>query len=156
MRARPRCKMMPPACAVPCSVGAGCNGRTRLPAASAQLRAVFPHRLRTNYVPCRGAVTAPIARPGTAARWPRHCVRLRYCRRAAPQTASCCHRYCRYYRLPVAGVRHRGPRLLNGQGSPFCSSSIEMLSGERTNAMRPSRGGRLIVMPPSSRRWQSA
>ena len=32
---------------------------------------------------------------------------------------------------------------------PFCSNSIEMLSGERTNAMRPSRGGRLIVTPCS-------
>ncbi len=30
---------------------------------------------------------------------------------------------------------------------PFCSSSIEMLSGERMNAMLPSRGGRLIVTP---------
>jgi len=33
--------------------------------------------------------------------------------------------------------------------SPFWSSSIEMLSGVRTKAMRPSRGGRLIVTPPS-------
>ncbi len=30
---------------------------------------------------------------------------------------------------------------------PFCSSSIEMLSGERTKAMLPSRGGRLMVTP---------
>ena len=34
-----------------------------------------------------------------------------------------------------------------GFASPFCSSSMEMLSGERTNAMRPSRGGRLMVTP---------
>ena len=30
---------------------------------------------------------------------------------------------------------------------PFCRSSIEMLSGLRTKAMRPSRGGRLMVTP---------
>ena len=40
--------------------------------------------------------------------------------------------------------------------APFCSSSIEMLSGERTKAMRPSRGGRLIVTPCSMSRWQVA
>ena len=40
--------------------------------------------------------------------------------------------------------------------APFCSSSIEMLSGERTNAMRPSRGGRLMVTPCSIRRRQAA
>jgi len=39
---------------------------------------------------------------------------------------------------------------------PFCSSSTEMPSGERTNAMRPSRGGRLMVTPPSISRWQAA
>ena len=36
-----------------------------------------------------------------------------------------------------------------GLASPFCSNSIEMLSGERINAMRPSRGGRFIVTPAS-------
>jgi hypothetical protein len=34
-----------------------------------------------------------------------------------------------------------------GNASPFCSNSIEIRSGERTNAMRPSRGGRLITTP---------
>jgi NhaB family Na+:H+ antiporter len=44
-------------------------------------------------------------------------------------------------------------RMMEAQGSrggsapPRCSSSIEMPSGERTKAMRPSRGGRLIVTP---------
>jgi hypothetical protein len=32
---------------------------------------------------------------------------------------------------------------------PFCSSSIEMPSGERTSAMWPSRGARLVTTPPS-------
>ena len=34
-------------------------------------------------------------------------------------------------------------------GSPFCSSSMEIPSGERMKAMLPSRGGRLIVTPLS-------
>ena len=37
---------------------------------------------------------------------------------------------------------------------PSCSSSTEMPSGDRTNAMWPSRGGRLIATPPSISRWQ--
>ncbi len=43
-----------------------------------------------------------------------------------------------------------------GFGSPFCSSSIECRSGERTKAMLPSRGGRLMVMPAFIRRSQVA
>ncbi len=58
--------------------------------------------------------------------------------------------------LPGAGVRHALPRLLGRPRAPFCSSSTEMLSGERTNAMRPSRGGRLIVTPWSISRRQAA
>ena len=34
-----------------------------------------------------------------------------------------------------------------GSGPPFCRISTEMLSGERTKAMLPSRGGRLMVTP---------
>jgi hypothetical protein len=34
-----------------------------------------------------------------------------------------------------------------GKAVPFCNSSIEMSSGERTKAMRPSRGGLLMVTP---------
>ena len=34
--------------------------------------------------------------------------------------------------------------------SPFCNSSTEIPSGEITNAMRPSRGGRLITIPAFS------
>ena len=43
-----------------------------------------------------------------------------------------------------------------GFASPFCSSSIEMPSGLFTKAMKPSRGGRLMVTPLSIRRWQVA
>jgi hypothetical protein len=36
-----------------------------------------------------------------------------------------------------------------GSASPLCNSSIEMPSGERMNAMRPSRGGLLMTTPSS-------
>ena len=58
------------------------------------------------------------------------------------------------YQLPVFAIEAQGSR--GGSASPFCSSSIEMPSGDLTNAMRPSRGGRLMVTPPSIRRWQVA
>ncbi len=44
---------------------------------------------------------------------------------------------------PVLGIEAHGSRL--GSAEPRCSSSTEIRSGERTKAMRPSRGGRLIV-----------
>src|SRR6266498_2408258 len=49
------------------------------------------------------------------------------------------------YHLPVFGIEVHGS--LGGSGAPFCNSSIEWRSGERTNAMVPSRGGRLIMIP---------
>ena len=39
-------------------------------------------------------------------------------------------------------------------GRPPAAISIEMLSGDLTKAMLPSRGGRLMVTPLSIRRWQ--
>ena len=50
------------------------------------------------------------------------------------------------YQCPVFGIEAHGS--FGGRGEPFCNSSIECLSGERTNAMLPSRGGRLMVTPP--------
>jgi hypothetical protein len=49
------------------------------------------------------------------------------------------------YQWPVFGIEDHGSA--GGFGSPFCNSSIECRSGERTNAMLPSRGGRLMVTP---------
>ena len=49
------------------------------------------------------------------------------------------------YHFPTFCIEAQGSCL--GSGLPFCSSSIEMLSGERTNAIWPSRGGRLMVTP---------
>jgi len=50
------------------------------------------------------------------------------------------------YQFPVFGIEDHGS--FGGSGLPFCSSSTDCLSGERTNAMLPSRGGRLMVTPP--------
>ena len=58
------------------------------------------------------------------------------------------------YHFPVFGIDVQGS--FGGSGLPFCSSSIECMSGERTNAMLPSRGGRLMVTPPFCRRSQVA
>jgi MFS family permease len=55
---------------------------------------------------------------------------------------------------PVLGMLLHGSD--GASGSPFCSSSTEIWSGERTNAMRPSRGGRLMVTPCSCSRLQAA
>jgi hypothetical protein len=49
------------------------------------------------------------------------------------------------HQWPVLGIEDHGSA--GGFGSPFCNSSIECRSGERTNAMLPSRGGRLMVTP---------
>ena len=51
----------------------------------------------------------------------------------------------RAYQWPVFGIDAHGS--CGGFGSPFCNSSIECRSGERTKAMLPSRGGRLMVTP---------
>src|SRR5262249_7096049 len=60
----------------------------------------------------------------------------------------------RDHHSPVLGIEAQGSR--GGSAPPFCSSSTEIRSGERTNAMCPSRGGRLIVMPCSVSRWHIA
>src|SRR5689334_1264554 len=54
------------------------------------------------------------------------------------------------HHLPVFGIDFHGS--WGGRAEPFCRSSIECLSGERTNAMLPSRGGRLMVTPAFIRR----
>jgi len=58
------------------------------------------------------------------------------------------------YQLPVLGMDDQGS--CAGSASPDCNSSIEIPSGERINAICPSRGGRLMVTPPSIRCWQSS
>ena len=56
------------------------------------------------------------------------------------------------YQWPVFGIEDHGS--FGASGLPFCKSSTDCLSGERTNAMLPSRGGRLMVTPPAISRAQ--
>ncbi len=49
------------------------------------------------------------------------------------------------YQEPVLAMLVQGSA--GGSASPACKSSREMPSGVRIKAMRPSRGGRLIVTP---------
>jgi hypothetical protein len=58
------------------------------------------------------------------------------------------------YHEPVFPIEAQGS--CGGLAPPFCSSSIEMPSGERMKAMWPSRGGRLMVTPPACSRAQVA
>jgi hypothetical protein len=65
-----------------------------------------------------------------------------------PRRAGCA------YHLPVFGIDFQGSA--GGSASPFCSSSMDCLSGERTNAIMPSRGGRLMVTPAFNMRSHTA
>jgi pimeloyl-ACP methyl ester carboxylesterase len=49
------------------------------------------------------------------------------------------------YQAPMFSMAVQGSA--GTRAAPFCRSSMEMPSGERTKAMRPSRGGRLMVTP---------
>ena len=51
------------------------------------------------------------------------------------------------HHVPVFGIDAQGSA--GGSAGPFWKSSMEMLSGVRMKAMCPSRGGRLMVTPPS-------
>src|ERR1700722_268710 len=58
----------------------------------------------------------------------------------------------RPYHAPVLAMLVQGSA--GGSAPPACSSSIEMPSGVRMKAMRPSRGGRLIVTPRAMKALQ--
>ena len=58
------------------------------------------------------------------------------------------------YQAPVFAMESQGSA--GPSDSPFWRISIEMPSGERTKAIWPSRGGRLIVTPLSISFWQVA
>ena len=60
---------------------------------------------------------------------------------------GCCKDPSPRYQTPSFGIEAQGSRA--GKAVPRCNNSTEMPSGERMNAMRPSRGGRLIVTPDS-------
>jgi hypothetical protein len=56
----------------------------------------------------------------------------------------------------VAGVFHLAQGSAGAFASPFCRKLDRDVVGLRTKAMRPSRGGRLIVTPLSIRCWHIA
>lgn len=58
------------------------------------------------------------------------------------------------YQLPVLAMEAQGS--FGASESPRWSNSREIPSGERTKAIWPSRGGRLMVTPLSIRDWQRA
>lgn len=58
------------------------------------------------------------------------------------------------YQVPVLAIDAQGSA--GALASPFWSSSMEMPSGDFTKAMRPSRGGRLMVTPLAIRSAQNA
>ena len=60
--------------------------------------------------------------------------------------------YERLYQESVLAMLLHGSA--GGSAEPACSSSMEMPSGVRMNAMRPSRGGRLIVTPRAMKALQ--
>ena len=76
-------------------------------------------------LPVRRPVSAPVIGLGSRSTW-------------RAQTVALHH-------FPVFGMDFQGS--LAGSGEPFCNNSIEWRSGERTNAIMPSRGGRLMVIP---------
>ena len=59
------------------------------------------------------------------------------------------HHHAPTFRIDIHGRAGASAR-------PACSNSIEMPSGERTNAMRPSRRGRLMVPPCANNRSHAA
>ena len=59
-----------------------------------------------------------------------------------------------HHHSPWLGMEAQGS--CGRSASPDCRSSMLMPSGERTKAMWPSRGGRLMVTPESTRCWHSA
>ena len=85
-----------------------------------------------------------------------HLVSARHFRSPASSLIRCgtATSYDRGYQVPVFGIEAQGSCF--GFAAPFCSSSIEMPSGDRMKAMLPSRGGRLIVTPCFISRSQNA
>ena len=58
------------------------------------------------------------------------------------------------YQLPMLGRSFQGAA--GARASPCWSSSIEMPSGDRTKAILPSRGGRLMITPAACSLAQAA
>ena len=93
-------------------------------------------------------------RPRTGLRRDDHGRAYRLAHRGRDQAARRLEDVLAVYQTPVFGMLTHGSA--GCKDAPCCSSSTEIPSGERTNAMRPSRGGRLMVTPCFVRRSQVA
>jgi hypothetical protein len=98
--------------------------------------------LRIDVIGWSAAGNAPIAF-GCARRKRR--IRFGHQRVGRMPQVRCTKNLYEAYQWPVLGIEVQGSA--GGLASPFCNSSIECRSGERTKAIWPSRGGRLMVMP---------
>ena len=90
-----------------------------------------------------GRTGASAAHPCTRTRPRRSSMQKMPLKRA--ERVVCVRPLGRGYHCPTLGMDFHGSA--GGSAPPFCSSSTEMLSGERTKAMCPSRGGRLMATP---------
>jgi hypothetical protein len=108
-------------------------------AAMANLNAGAPYGNRTRVSAVKGRRPGPLDEGRWSAR------RYKEVCLGGQATGSQPTRAAPPHHFPVFAIDFHGS--VGGSGLPFCSSSIECLSGERTNAMLPSRGGRLMVTP---------
>ncbi len=101
----------------------------------------------------RGAdISLPIARrPPRATSYRRTVTARDFCHPAPCQAIAAPGRF-RFYQEPVLGMLVQGSD--GDSAPPACSSSREIPSGVRMKAMRPSRGGRLIVTPRAMKALQ--
>ena len=102
---------------------ARCDTRTRVSASASRSAAGRPRKPRSNQAPLTSAMIT--------------------C--ASERVIGSHARGVSLYHEPVLAMLVQGSA--GGSASPACSSSREMPSGVRTKAIRPSRGGRLIVTP---------
>jgi hypothetical protein len=110
-----------------------------------------PYGIRTRVAAVKGRCPRPldegrIAAPGRAG------ARMATYKEHRRQPQGC--RPVGRYQWPVFFMDAHGS--CGGFACPLCKSSIEWLSGERTKAMVPSRGGRLMVTPAFISRSQVA
>ena len=103
------------------------------------------------------ALPTPVARPSSTSSTPAFSSYSELIPRGYPTSAPSSHSLAPRptgYQLPVLPIDAQGS--FGSWASPFCRSSMLMSSGDRTKAIRPSRGGRLIAIPASINRWHTA
>ena len=136
------------------AVGVGDLGRDYRVAVGVELRYVFLQAKLTDCIPC--AIKCGLGPGYGFFRFD-----CRFCHDSSSSPAYVLHSTPSRpamggaaYHSPVFAMLAHGSA--GGRGPSFCKSSTDMLSGERTKAMYPSRGGRWIVIPASINDWHSA